>query len=759
MRRDNKKRLSGRFISILAIIIVICSADLSFAVNGETEYLKQEPVYGISNIWYMLLDTANTAYGWEFPYTDSFFRNPSEEFSLKLAQGSLGLACSAFRSNTGLLDYKYKEYLGGAGFTDLYAFGYDKETAEDTLSGVIGKKQIDDFTVIAAVTCGQGYGKEWAGNFKIGNGVRHEGFQSAADQLEAYLEQYISDNNIDGKKKLWLAGMSRAAAIGNITAADMIEGGEYEDVYAYLFGVPRTTKEPVAYKGIFNINGQYDPVASIPFESWGYERYGIDLYTPAQESDTQYPMYARKAKAVGDKMADGFRNNPEVNYQLRLSMEAIDELFKTSDDYSERLQPLIIDAMHKHSENELFGIIRTAVGNVVPKDRKERQKLEEYVDYLSYIAGQHMRASQRQIQAGSWNPDEALEANLVIEHRPSTYIKWLFSQDDPARLFSCGTESRRVTFIGDVGVEVYRDGKGISAISKKGYVYVPGGSGEQPESNSIFLMRNGSQTTVSLPANAEYDMVITAQENGPLLVYDLLISAGKLRPEPGMMYTGRVTQGKYGMKIKAGEPPEPPVELDEDNEQALFKETAFKYSPAYVMSNEIEATKGSYLSISGAYDILRKSLWGIAAFILACIVIHIIHRYKMKRGHPPYSDWYMIAPHLICIAAMAALTQYAAFYMFVIGSVRAQCAAGTVAFISLLALRGAIRSRQPFRLLIAGGLMILAHLTGLYYNKLPIDSFSVLNMIVFFAAVALLSMLAIRMFKREKQCVPEPEVA
>ena len=55
--------------------------------------------------------------------------------------------------------------------------------------------------------------------------------------------------------------------------------------------------------------------------------------------------------------------------------------------------------------------------------------------------------------------------------------------------------------------------------------------------------------------------------------------------------------------------------------------------------------------------------------------------------------------------------------------------------------------------------MILAHLTGLYYNKLPIDSFSVLNMSVFFAAVALLSMLAIRMFKREKQCVPEPEVA
>ena len=196
-----KKRLSGRLISILLFLIMICSAGPSFAANGETDYLKQEPVYGVRDIWYLLLDTANNAYGWEFPYTDSFFRNPSEEFSLKFAQGSLGLALSAFRSNTGLVDYKYKEYLKGAGFTKLFAFGYDKETTEDSLSGVIGMKEIDDFTVIAAVTCGQGYGKEWAGNFKVGNGVRHEGFDAASSQLEKYIEQYVRENMILGLPK------------------------------------------------------------------------------------------------------------------------------------------------------------------------------------------------------------------------------------------------------------------------------------------------------------------------------------------------------------------------------------------------------------------------------------------------------------------------------------------------------------------------------------------------------------------------------
>ena len=752
MTRDKKKRLSGRLISILLFLIMICSAGPSFAANGETDYLKQEPVYGVRDIWYLLLDTANNAYGWEFPYTDSFFRNPSEEFSLKFAQGSLGLALSAFRSNTGLVDYKYKEYLKGAGFTKLFAFGYDKETTEDSLSGVIGMKEIDDFTVIAAVTCGQGYGKEWAGNFKVGNGVRHEGFDAASTRLEEYIEQYVREKNIKGKKKLWLSGMSRAAAISNITAADMIESGEYEDVYAYLFGVPRTTREPVAYKGIYNINGQYDPVACIPFESWGYQRYGIDLFTPAQESDVQYPMYARKAKSVGDKMAlDGFRNNPEVNYQLRLAMEEISELFGTSEDYAERLQPLILEGMQNNSSEEWFKIFQTAIGNVAAKDSSERFRLEEFADYISYIAGQHLRADQRQIKDGSWNPDEPLEANLVIEHRPVTYIKWLFSQDDPARLFACGTESRRITFTGDVSIEVYRDGNGISGINNKGDVYVPDGGEDRSGTGArgTFLMRNGSQTVLSLPADAEYDVLIVAPNGGAVTMFDLLVSAEKLKAEPGRMYVGAVRQGVYGFKVRAGESPDMPDESGYDTGQAYFRETKFSYSPDMVMSSELNATKGIYLSISGALELLVMILFGMTAFILICIAISIIHRYNMRNGHPPYSDWYVIVPYLVCIAGMAVLTQYAAFYLNSISSLRAMCAADTVLFIALLALRGAIRSRMPQRLLIGGFLIILAGLTGTYYNKLPIDSFSIFHTVVFFVIIVLLSALAVRMFRRE----------
>ncbi len=198
----------------------------------------------------------------------------------------MGLTLSAFRGNPGALSLQYETYLKEAGFINICSFGYDKPPAEDSLSDVIGMKRIGDTTVIAAASCGQGYGNEWASNFKVGSGERHEGFSQAAGLFEDHLAGYLKDNGIEGKKKLWVSGFSRASAVGNILAADMIESGEYDDVYAYLFGVPRTTRQPVKYKGIYNICGQYDPVPSVPLQSWGYERYGTDLYTPAWESDT-----------------------------------------------------------------------------------------------------------------------------------------------------------------------------------------------------------------------------------------------------------------------------------------------------------------------------------------------------------------------------------------------------------------------------------------------------------------------------------------
>ena len=63
---------------------------------------------------------------WKYPYSDDYFRESSEFFYLELARASLGLALSAFRNNGKDLEDQYETYLTAAGFTDLYAFGYDQ---------------------------------------------------------------------------------------------------------------------------------------------------------------------------------------------------------------------------------------------------------------------------------------------------------------------------------------------------------------------------------------------------------------------------------------------------------------------------------------------------------------------------------------------------------------------------------------------------------------------------------------------------------
>ena len=769
-KKHGRTAFAARLISLLIAVLLAIPAGASFAYTktensgtnevlmgfSEMEYLTEGPA-DETGIWFSFLDTKNEAFGYEFPYSDSYFRSGSDKFSIWHARGSLALSLSAFRCTSGVVEPQYKTYLRGAGFGNFSVFGYDESPTEDSLSGIIGMKKIDNFTVIAAVTCGQGYGKEWAGNLKVGNGERHEGFSSAAELLEHHLSQYKKDNNIKGKTKLWLTGISRAAAVANITAADAIESGEYNDVYAYLFGVPRTTKAPIAYSGIYNICGQYDPVAETPFPSWGYERYGIDLYTPAQESDIDYEKHSKAAAKVGDRFAgSGFRNNPEVNYQLRLVMETIDEIFRSSEEYSERLQPLIIKAMGEHDETELTGILRDAVRQVVPEDPQERAQLTQFIDYLSYMAGQHMRANPRQIAAGSWDPDEAMEANLVIEHRPVTYVKWLFADIDPQELFSTGTESRRITFLGDAGIVVKKDGTVISEIDSKGNILVPdSGEGARGKGvKGVFLMRNGRQTVLNLPTDADFVIDFEFQADSTLTIFDILVSPQLLRSRPGRMYIGRAVSGLYRMNVRANSSPDRPQIISEGDRTPYFSVRAFTYSPTVVMSDELNAARSSYLSLSSAVMMGFIVINGLNILLILCVLIYIIHRFKVRRGHQPYSDWYVIVPHLVFIAVFAAMTQYAAFYMFTFGSARAQCAAATILVIFLLALRGAIRSRKESAFLISAVLLSMVPLAGTYYNELPVDSFSTANMAAFFALVVLLSTLAVRNFKRRTQ-IPE----
>lgn len=363
-----------------------------------------------------------------------------------------------------------------------------------------------------------------------------------------------------------------------------------------------------------------------------------------------------------------------------------------------------------------------------------------------------MRADQRQINAGSWNPDEPLKANLVIEHRPVTYKKWLFADIDPEELFSTGTESRRITFLGDIGVVVKKDGKGIAGIDERGNVAVPEGGEHVPgrSTKGVFMVRNGKQTVVNHPADTDYEILFETLDDSTISIFDIIVSPHLLRSRPGKMYIGRVQPGLYRMNISADCSPDKPEAVSKDVKNPRFTTREFTYSPAVIMRDELDATRDSFLSLSGAIMYGFIVMNGLVLLLLLCMLTFIIHRFRVRRGHAPFSDWYVIFPHLIFIAVFAAMTQYMTFFMFTIGKARAQCAAATVLIIALLSIRGTIRSKRPAALIISTILVLMVPLAGTYYNNLPIDSFSMVNMIMYFVMVTFLSVLAIMNFRKEK---------
>lgn len=726
-----------------AAIVNDGSAELVFADESILQYTQ--------SIYFPYLETGAVLNSWSFPYSDRFFEIPSSQFSVKMAQGSLGLAVSAFRSTR--FEEQYETYLHQAGFYNLYPFGYDKKTEEDSISGIIGMKEVGGRTVIAAVTCGQGYKTEWAGNMKIGKGVRHQGFETGAKKLEAHIDEFIKQNGIEGDKVLWITGMSRAAAIANLTAADAIESGEYDDVYAYLFGVPRVTKKPVKYPGIYNICGQYDAVPAIPMQSWGFERYGIDLYTPSQEADDGYPTYALAANEVGNNLdGKGFRNNPEINYQLRLIIEFMSELFDGSDDYADRFQDIMVKAVVNNDEGQVTEILSEAFSALSPRNKKEERRTETVVDYISFVVAQHMRANQRQVDDGSWDPTESLNSNLMLEHRPSTYVKWVFSDLPPETIFTAPIESRRVTIDGRVDVTVYAGEFALTAVNRHGKVYSP--DPDLPEEvtgeHSIFVMRNGDETIVSLPNNSDYSVEISSDQTADISYLDVLVTPEDLVTENVTIHVGRITnRGILRLNSVPGVPlGEPEIIAGSYNP---ISETEYTYSPTVIMQKELKATRGSFLSLGRIIDLLRGIAAGLVLMTLIVGVINNIQRRKVKRGErEAVSDLNIIIPLIICIVTSAIITQFASFYLFTLPAARTQCATLTMIFITVLALRGTLKSKNPMAFLITVLMGVLTYCTYQYYRKTFIDSFSLVNMTAYFVLIAALTAMACWTFKRPK---------
>lgn len=145
------------------------------------------------------------------------------------------------------------------------------------------------------------YGSEWLSDLNMGDAavydmdeITHEGFAQAAREIVDDLVVRITEEaGLGGTDDICLlfTGHSRGAATANIAAAyadEMSQGlrvlAPLESIYCYTFATPEVTTFDISrdelYDNIFNIMNPSDMVPRLPLSSWGYERFGHDLWFP-----------------------------------------------------------------------------------------------------------------------------------------------------------------------------------------------------------------------------------------------------------------------------------------------------------------------------------------------------------------------------------------------------------------------------------------------------------------------------------------------
>ena len=256
-------------------------------------------------------------------YKDSYFNESSYNYNASLATMSLCFAVSAFGAGQ-VNDYENKSK--NARYMLNSIIGVSDDTIEtndwfktkpttDSIGVIAGNKSIkvgeENYTLIAVAIRGGGYEKEWASNFTIGSSGQHVGFNTAKNNVIAFLKKYISNQNITGKVKLWITGYSRAGATANLVGGELDNTSTISsnvtynkgDIYTYCFEPPAgalasDVDGKSVYNNIFNIINRNDPVPYVAPKKLGFFRYGIDYYLPDKGTTASYSSQKDKMSSI-----------------------------------------------------------------------------------------------------------------------------------------------------------------------------------------------------------------------------------------------------------------------------------------------------------------------------------------------------------------------------------------------------------------------------------------------------------------------------
>ena len=202
-------------------------------------------------------DTKNAVVSVE--WKDSWFDNSSGIYMHDLATAAMALSGASYVEvgNRPDSDAIYKA-LGRFDFDYIEPFNYEvyrTEAHNNLVSYTFAAKPVEDngnsYTLVAVVIKGTSSDEEWYSNFNIGQGSKHAGFQTCAEDVMSNLEQYIEDLGLDSSNaKFLVTGHSRGAAVANLVAKEITDSSfaQTKNVYGYTFATPAVTTDSNASK-------------------------------------------------------------------------------------------------------------------------------------------------------------------------------------------------------------------------------------------------------------------------------------------------------------------------------------------------------------------------------------------------------------------------------------------------------------------------------------------------------------------------------
>jgi len=267
-------------------------------------------------------------------WDEHFFASPSEKYNHLLAKLSMGLSAAAYpaeMSYTGDEAFFIQNMLTQMDMENIISFNYNRNNIVnyfgdgDSVGYTFATKKIllpDGEHDLYIIAIRGSYKNEWFSNFRLGTEHTHIGFKIAAQELLQNFSTYYAYTG-GSNSKILVTGHSRGAAVANLVAKELSDGGSYSftnrsNMFAYTFATPNVSKLAIdtelIYNNIFNIIHYDDFVTVMPLRAWGFGRYGVTLEFPRSKEtllkQAFYDLTGTKFVGYnGDQEVDQFEDN------------------------------------------------------------------------------------------------------------------------------------------------------------------------------------------------------------------------------------------------------------------------------------------------------------------------------------------------------------------------------------------------------------------------------------------------------------------